>query len=367
MNLVFRNKVLIANKWLVLLSGLKRKKVLINGIRDTEKHYFRIPDAWAETSWTKSLIKQVLAYLGLTDSNGDLGVIDMEELSKFIHCSVRTIRNNNKTLESLGLIRVEYLYGELCRVVFVNYKEDFLDLYETTRHSTGYTSIQREALFDLFKISDVNQLRIACRALYVHEKEVHLEGNPSALLTQEDFKDFLPRYVSFRPVLERKVRKLRFLFEKIETIETRKEKSDILLNFKQTPSLFEKLKSPFMISFKLVQHKDSRAMDRVEEDAVYYSLSYDFLKLHKDIGIEEVPYQTLLELTRDYGKIPVQRAVSDLIHYWENKWDEVSETLSRVKKEVDKLRFADHPVGYLRKIFKEYSRSYQEEGFFAPC
>lgn len=366
MNLVFRNKTLIANKWLVLLSGLKKKRVLINGVRDTEKHYFGIPDRWAEISWTKSLIKQVLAYLGLTDSKGDLGIVDMEELSQFINCSVRTIRNNNKTLESLGLIHVEYLYGELCRVVFMNYKEDFLDLYETTRNSTGYTSIQREALFDLFKINDVNQLRIACRALYVHEKEVHLEGNPTALLTQEDFKDFLPRYVSFRPVLARKVRSLRFLFEKVEVIDTRKKKADILTDYKQSPTLTEKLKSSYMVAFKLKEQKDSRIMDRVEEDAVSYSIFFGVNNLHKEIGIERVSFQTLLELTRDYGRIPVERAVSDLLNYWKNKMDEVSETLFRVRKEVDKLRFTDHPVGYFRKIFKEYSRSYQEEGFFLP-
>lgn len=338
----------------------------MNGVWDTEKHYFRIPDEWVKISWPKNLIKQILAFLGLTDSEGEIGIIDLEELAEVLQCSVRTLKNNNQTLESLGLIRVENLYANLVYIRLVNYKENFLDLYESNRNSTGYTSIQREALFDLLKIKDVNQLRIACRALYVHEKEVHLEGNPFALLSANDFKDFLPRYASFRPFIERKIRSLSMLFDTAKVLDTEKSKAEILANYKNNQSLMEKLRSSYLVCFKLHQVKDSRAMDEIEEDAVNNAIYYHVYALHKDIGIEQVSHQTILELTRDYGSIPVKRAVTDLINYWQEKWHDVSETLYRVRKEVDKLRFADHPIGYLRKIFNEYSRTYQEEGFFAP-
>jgi hypothetical protein len=360
-NLVFRNKVLVGNKWLVLLSGLNKKPVVLNGVRDTEKHYFHIPDTWAETRWTKSLIKQVLAYLGLTDSEGDLGIVDLEELSGLIHCSLRTVKNNNKTLQKLGLIQVDDLYGNLARIRLNNYKANFLDLHDSGRKSTGYTSIQREALFDLFSISKVGVLRVACRVLYLHEKEVHLEGNPAALLTANEFKGFLPKYFSFRPVIERAIYSLHQLFEKIEVLDTRHKKGEILEKYKHSSSLIEKMKSPYMFAFRLRPMKDSRTMDAKEETAASFTILSGFIKLHQEIGVEPVGYQTALELTRDYGHIPVQRAVKELFHYWKN--DRVSETLYKAIDAVKDLRFTSRPIGALRKIFKEYSRAYQE-GFF---
>ncbi|RKO61813.1 hypothetical protein [Caldibacillus debilis] len=364
MNLVFRNKVLIANKWLVLLSGLNKNPVVINGIRDTEKHYFRIPDDWAETRWTKSLIKQVLAYLGLTNSEGDLGIVDLEELADVLCCSLRTVRNNNKTLEKLNLVQVEPLYGNLARIRLLDYKANFLDLRDSGGKSTGYTSIQREALFDLLDISKVGVLRIACRALYLHEREVHLEGNPAALLTAKDFKGFLPKYFSFRPVIERAIHSLWKLFDKIEVLDTRGKKSEILANYKQSASLMEKLKSSYMFAFRLHPTKDSRAMDVEEEKTASLSITYGLFELHKKFGVERVEYNTALELTRDYGRVPVQQAVEEISHYWQDRHDKVSETLYKVIDAVKDLRFTDRPVGALRKIFKEYSRAYQE-GFFA--
>lgn len=365
MQLLFKNHTQIANKWLVLLSGLNKNALIIDGKKVYEKHYFNLPKEWTEIRWSKTLIKQVLAYAGLSNSEGNLGIVDLEELAEVLNCSIRSIKNNNKTLQKIGLVEVEDLYGDYVHIKLLNYVKNFLDLYEIKHNEEekyksgrGYTTIKREALFKLFSIKNVNVLRIACRAFYLNEKEVNLAGNNSVLLTSNVLKGFLPAYFSYKPVIQRAIRPLYTLFD-VSFLDVKEDKGQLLKEHKATPFLIEKFKAPYMLSLKLHKVLNSRLV-QMDESIVS---NPDITGIYNKTGMNIPDYDSMNELIAEYGKTPVFEALSDIHAFYQERMDLATEKLSSVLNEVKSLKWNESPIGAFRKIFKKYALSYQE-GYF---
>lgn len=373
MQLLFKNHVIIANKWLVLLSGLKKDAVNINGKKVYEKHYFHLPDEWTNVNWTITKIKQILAYAGICDSHGDLGVVDLDELAELLHCSVRSLQNNNRFFQKIGLIRLEELYGNLVAIQLVNYNQNFRDLYKKTSSSnlsndeekeyisrTGYTTIKREALFDLFALKKVNVLRIACRFFYLHEIEVNLGGNKTVLMESHTLKGFLPAYFSYKPVIERAIVPLRRLLE-MEFLDVKVDKQTLLKEWKVTPNFIEKLKAPYLLSMKLHPTKDSRFVRQVEEDINYIDY-FTLNQLYSVTKMKEVSFRSIQDLIFEYGGSVVRKAFDDIISCYQEGCEGISEAAISAFQEIKNLQFNSEPVGTLRKILKKFAIQ-QQEGY----
>ncbi|KAA6446977.1 hypothetical protein [Bacillus swezeyi] len=360
MELQFRNHTPIANKWLIVLSGINKLAKDKQGKKLYEQHHFHIPKSWLTVRWTRTLIKQTIAYLSLSDSKGQLGVIPLNKLSSTIGCSIRTVVNNNKVLESLELIKVNSLWGNLVSIELKDYKENFLDLYpdksdrkqhhgaeilseeEVPHYSkTGYTTIKREAIFDLFKINNVNELRMACRALYIYEKEVNVGGNETAHITYQDLKGILPKYFAFKANIKKAFSVLKSLFS-IQPLEKEDIAETLLTNQKATPSLIEKLKSPFIIMFSVRDDKDSRHIHKreyIEGGIVLDSFCFET----KIKPIPEIQQQSLIF---EFGLETVRRAIRNMLTIFNDGYTEERSKL------VDGLDFK--PIQTLRNYMKQY-------------
>lgn len=371
MQMLFNNHIQIANKWLVLLSGLDKNAINMNGKKVYEKHYFHLPKEWTNINWSMTKIKQILAYAGLANSQGDLGVVDLEELSSILRCSVRSLLNNQKTFIKLGLVEVEKLYGDLVHIKLQNYLSNFLDLYPNKSYSedeeeyssrTGYTRIKKEVLFDLFEIKKVNVLRVACRALYLHEKEVNIGGNNSVLLTSHTLKGILPTYFSYRPVIKRAIRQLTRLFE-MKFFNVQEDKEQLLSKYKATPSILDKLKSPYLLSMKLHPKKDSRKVLEEEQGSLlFYPPINHFYNLTRISS--ENNHNSIQELAYEYGTASVKQAIEEIVACYQNRFDDVSDTAVEVFSDIKKLERNDEPIGVLRNIFKKFALSLQEGYLF---
>lgn len=359
MNLLFSNHTKVANKWLVLLSGFNRNAVDKDGKKIYEYKNFNIPKPWRETKWTKIMIKQILAYFSLSNSEGEIGVIDLEELASVLNCSVRSLKNNNKLFEELGLVKIKDLYGDLIHINLIDYLHNFLDLPAegSNRGSTGYTRIKKEVLFDMFEFKNVNVLRLACRALYLHEKEVNLGGSRSVLLDSRTLKGFLPKYFAYRPVIERSLKQLERLFD-VQFYDVKKDKDILLDQHKITSTIIDKLTAPYILSMKLKSSKDSRLVAEKEQHN-YVDLVLT-RELYDEIGAGPVDANSFGELVYEYGRTVVEKAHQEILACYKGKFLETSEASTKCFQEIKKLRGNSEPIGLLRKIFKKYALHLQE-------
>lgn len=359
-NLLFSNHTKVANKWLVLLSGLNRNGVDHEGKKIYEYQYFNIPKSWRETKWNKVMIKQVLAYLGLADSKGDLGVVDLEELASILQCSVRSLKNNHKTLLELNLIEVENLYGELVHIKLVDYLHNFLDLDPSGRNSTGYTKIKKEALFEIFKMDKVTVIRLVCRALYEHEANVNSGAYSSILLDSETLKGFLPRYATYKPAMRKIVHNIRGLFCDVEFYNVKNDRDELLQQYKQTPLFIRKLKSAYILNLKLDPSKDSRYITEKEISAVRDNEIIK--KLQKETSVVSIDLESFSELVYEFGRGVVEKAIDEFTTYFKN--GQSSKIPNNIKSDFRDFWFTEKPIGPLRKILRKYALR-EQEGYFA--
>lgn len=378
MTLIFNKKIKIANKWLFLF-GKKNRKPIIN--EQTEKksyesHDYNLPKELLQINWTKVKASQLLAYAALSDDVGNIGIIDLEELAEYIGCSIRSLVNNNDQFMELNLIKVEKLYGTLVDVHFVKYQEDILDLIpvdntESTNQSeknqtkktygNGYTIIHRELLLELFKLSNINEFRIACLALRFHEKEVNLEKNEQVLLSSEFLKSCLPRYCSFMPSIKRCMKRIQFLFNiKIHTSSLKREIIPEERN-KQRRHL-DKFKSRFILSLQLHSSLDSRKIEHDEDSGEsWFNIS---AKLRTVIQKTKMVYFSTLDMSETllnkYGKRVLTTAFNDIIAYFEQNYSQASSYLAETYKDIELLRSNEEPEKVLHKIFKKYTIASQQ-------
>lgn len=362
MNLYFRQHIRIANKWLVLFSGINQQATTENGKKVYEAQYFNLPKKWIDIKWSKTMIKQFLAYVGMSDSQGDIGIIHLEELANVLNCSVRSLKNHNKVFEQLQFIQVDPLYGDFVHVRFVRYEELILDHYETKqgewRTRTGYTRIDQKLLFELFKITNVNVLRLTCRALFLHEKEVNLGGQQEILFTSKALKGSLPSYFTYRPVIERALKQIEHLFA-ISFHATPEEKKSFLTKYKPTARIIEKFKSSYILSMRLNQSLDSRAIREEELQLETFSpIFHSFRQVTQATGMESLSVSNLKELVQEYGGHVVHQTCNTLLEAMTT-----NQPSSMIRAELEELRWNPEPIGLLRQLFKKMSMKLQRDYF----
>ncbi len=225
----------LSNKWLFLFSGLTSKN--LNGyFKSIEKGYFEDDEELTTLQWSKSLIRQLLTYLSISDEQGRVGIVDAEEISIITNCSMRTIVNNNRLLESNGLIKLESLYGGLDYIELNEYYRSYLDLYSYQNSFTEMNSesnqvfrdeqkkiknlffsrntvIKKDTFLKMLDLKEINTLRIVCLIISLYDIEAKINNKDMVIITYGMLKDLLPQYCFYKPALKQLLEPLSNLFD----------------------------------------------------------------------------------------------------------------------------------------------------------
>ena len=88
----------VSNKLLIALSGITRNHKIETADGRTEYHYekheYGIKDSYLSFTWSQ--IKQMLLFVGLSDSDGNIIHVKESDLAAAMKCSERTVQRNNK-------------------------------------------------------------------------------------------------------------------------------------------------------------------------------------------------------------------------------------------------------------------------------
>lgn len=279
-----KRHTLIGNKLLMLFSGLSRNTKK-NGKPFYEKHHVGLANEYVEIGkWSTTMVKQMMAYVSMCDSNGMIPYISEKELANLMDCSVRTIQMNNKKFIKYGIITCDRAFMGHISISLCNYVQNVLDLHKGERDGgivrpkedsvddvyaylgeeegsfyskSGYTSISHELLYRLFKIKDVNVIRLICRVLYRYEIDVNLHMNDSTLISLDDLKQVLPRYVGHKKAIKKLMREVKDILN-IEIYDTEEKLQEFLHTFKPSKSNLEKIKDSFVSAVTLPKIFDSK-------------------------------------------------------------------------------------------------------------
>lgn len=334
----FNRHIILSNKLLVAMSGLS-SWTYRNGKYVYEKHNYHISKPYIEQKWSKSTIRQFLAYVSLCNSEGAIHFVSEKDLGKMTGLSVRTIQENNKIFSENGILAYRRIWGEFLDVNIHNYKEEVRDLEikedGQASSKTGYTSIWFEVIEKLMSIKNINQLRLALRALVAYEKEVNLQELDEAILSYDEIKGFLPSYIGYKKAIREMVDGLSS-FLHINCLESAEVVRELFHRQpKKRPSLMEKLSKPFALAVSLTGDQDSKKIkyeerqqshlhwfefkksvrgflpvDRAElssRDLQSFSDTYgaSFIgealgRLSRSITSTDVPYERLLSIVEDF-------------------------------------------------------------------
>ncbi|PES55360.1 hypothetical protein CN515_04760 [Bacillus cereus] len=380
--LTIKRHTLIANKLLVLFSGLSRN-TKVDDKYYYEKHAFGIDSKFlpipGEFKWTSSLIKQVIAYVAKSNSEGFISFLSEEELANTIHCSVRTIRNNNKLLEDKGIIRWDRIFGEYIKVELVDYLLQFLDLQpkdianikkddvfadvkeyianvkvdllgeELTDYVSkgGYTSISDDVIYELFKIKDVNVLRLAMRALYSFEKEVNVKENSEAVVSYSEIKNVLPPYIGYKSAIRKMADKLSHIFQ-LELFEGNQCIRTFFEEKKANKSIENKIKDGFVLSFNLVGTKHSKQQKRTEAILGVFEFNKFARNIESWGGSLDITEKQIKSLVYEFGLESLNKTIVSI----EKNINESIKTLNDSKGFLDRMK--ENTYGFIRNIANGY-------------
>lgn len=240
MSFQYENRhVLVANKLLIAMSGLTRWTKRQDSFL-YEQHHYNIPGPFLALKWTKSRIRHLLTLLSHCDDQGVLSLMESEALAHYARTSVRSLHNNLRLFESVGLIRYSIHFSGVITIELVDYLENYRDLFEesgTYTSKTGYTSLWCGMVRQLMDIEHVNILRVALRALVQVERDVNVQSQEKATLTYDEVRGFLPRYCGHRLAVKGMLDKLSQFFN-VHLVENTK---DFLSAVKENVSLKKRI------------------------------------------------------------------------------------------------------------------------------
>ncbi|MCP8967385.1 hypothetical protein [Ectobacillus ponti] len=365
-----KRHTLIANKLLAVMSGLNRQTKREDGYY-YEKHAFGLSDAFVQIKWTASLMKQMLAYMAKCNSNGTIALVSEQQLALLMNCSVRTVQNNNRLLEAKGILTWDRLWGEYIQVTLCNYLPDFLDLHKkddqtadesAARESlseaelasytskAGYTSIADEVLYLLFKVDHVNVLRLALRALLTYEKDVNVKQETEALLSYSEVKGILPRYIGYRSAIRKMADQLRSIFQ-VDVFE----KDDCIRTFVEDkqpkPSILEKVRDGFILSFQLFGTHDSKKQKLAEKLQAEH-LFARFEGFFRPFGRFQMPKEAIYSLTHEFGVRIMEKTLQSVQHDLQLSLHGDVKTFHTMIRQLE-----DNLSAYLRKIASGYHQA----------
>lgn len=293
--------IILSNKLLVAMSGIS-SWTSRNGQYVYEKNNYHISESYITQKWTKSAIRQFLAYVSLSNNKGHITFASEEELADMIHCSVRTVQENNKMFVENGILEVRRIWGEFLDVNIINYTKEVRDLEMkedgTAVSTTGYTSIWHEVMTEILAIENINVLRLALRCLLLHEKEVHVQELEEAILSYDEIKGFLPKYVGYKKAIKELASNLSNIFH-ISCMENKEMVKDLFSRqTKGRTRLLDKLSKPFALSFEVLTSEDSRIIREKERNETmmhwfeFKKRAHDFIPVH-EADIQQKDLNTL--------------------------------------------------------------------------
>lgn len=296
--------VLIANKLLIAMSGLTRWTKRQDGFM-YEQHHYNIPGPFLALKWTKSRIRHLITLLSHCDDEGLIPLVESEALAGFSRTSVRSLHDNLRLFEEVGLIRYVVHFSGVVSIELVDYLENYRDLFEesgTYRSKTGYTSVWCGMVRHLMEIDHVNILRVALRALVQVERDVHVQSQEQATLTYDEVRGFLPRYCGHRLAVKGMLDQLSRVFS-VRLVEDTK---DFLTAVKGSLSLQKRIHTvtrPLMFHVKLEEQVDSKRIKEAERADTLIGW-FDLREVARDfVDFErlEVPAASLQSLSDTYG------------------------------------------------------------------
>ena len=331
--------VIVSNKLLVALSGVSHWTVRKEGYV-YEKHRYHISEPYLKQKWSKSAIRQFLAYVSLCNSEGLLHFVSEKYLSDLTGISLRTIQENNKEFAKNGILSFRRIWGEFLDLNILNYKEEIRDITINDDGSassvTGYTSIWHEVIEKLLNIQNINELRLALRSLLVFEKEVNVQQLDEAILSYDEIKGFLPSYIGYKKAIKQMVSNLSE-FIHITCMESTDMVRELFhRQTKKRPSLMDKLAKPFALTVHLTTDQDSKEIkyrERLEAQAHWF----EFKKAIRGF------------ISLEHAVVPT----SDL-HTWSDTYGSglVKDALERLQRLFTEDELSARDLSYLSDQFK---------------
>lgn len=270
----------IANKLLVLLSGFSRNQRDKNGKKVYEKYQYNLEERFTSLRFPHSLMKQILTYICLSDSKGEIAYTKEDDLAEFMGCSVRTVQHNNQLLFENDIISWERIYTGAITVSFNHYLEDIMDLtevgsvndgeevagFEGKRFAKnhGYTLLSKDLLTELIQLDDVNALRLALRALRNLEKDINVQKQEDSYLSYAELKEVLPEYIGYKSAIRNLLEKVRGLFD-LHIFDTRDKVDELVDRKGPVKEIVQKAKSAFLVSVGFGKESNARQNQQQEQ------------------------------------------------------------------------------------------------------
>lgn len=145
------------------------------------------------------ILQMLLYHFFSIDERGLIRDVSEKEMAKILKCNIRTIRNNHKVLEEIGLIYYSHS-GNGVNIQIRDYEATYLS---REQGGSGYFPIPFSRFEEFVNVENVNALRIELRQEMAHDnkkgidKKYNKKSSP-ARISLKDVKNFLPKYTHYR-------------------------------------------------------------------------------------------------------------------------------------------------------------------------
>lgn len=245
---------------------------------------------------SKYQLLQLITYHFFVDSRGFASLISVKELAEHLGCTVRTIKNNNKELQKLGLISFSEYGADLFSVEIKDYDKNHL---KKEQGGTGYVQMTQSFMDALVSMDNVNAMRLAIRALLKYDNEVEVEKKDVCLYSYNDIKRFMPSNINHKKIID-----------------------ELML---KTASIFTIIASDKYISIQLKEQYNGKVQKQEKETAYtgeileYVDEINEQLVDGEEILLTRKDTEDLVQLSMEYGLNHVQKALSVYVPYIQSK------------------------------------------------
>lgn len=263
-----------------------------------ERHKYKIKQKTVveHDRLSKYQLLQLITYHFFVDSRGFSSFISTKELAEHLGCTVRTVKNNNKQLQALGLISFSEYGADLFSIEIKDYTKNHLT---KEQGGTGYVQMTKSFMEAIVSMDNVNVMRLAIRALLKYDNEVEVEKNEVCLYSYNDIKRFMPSNINHKKIIDELMQK--------------------------TSSIFTILASDQYISIQLKEEYNGKVQKK-EKEITYATEVGDYIEeinreveQGEEIILTEKDSEDLVQLSMEYGLNHVQKALSIYLAYIQSK------------------------------------------------
>lgn len=323
----------LANKVLAALSCMNRKKDQEGNLVLHDRR-IALTDSFKTISWSKSLIRQLLTYAAISDSEGDIPYIILDDLAARIGCSIRTIKHNNKILKDNGIIDWETVYSGCIRVTFLNYLNDIMGLQpakkgiipgaevgledtQTYTSKDGYTMLSRQAIEELLAIADINVLRVSLRFLIYVEKDLTYQKMEETYISYEELKAVLPNYIRYKSAIKGICSKVSAKF-RLTLLNTKSQMDQLVHTLQPSKAFSQKMKDTFIYKLKVDADNISKNQKAADDAAVFRKWAEMRFELRNSVAVQadalKVDQMSLASMVTTFGKDTLVAAIDHIKH-----------------------------------------------------